>query len=76
MFRNVVVNRLQDNKLISFVHLRLYFADIKIIYSFLKVSCYNLYMVLYLYMVHASQEGKGTDLLISQNVSLNKNITL
>ena len=32
--RNVIENCLQDNKLISSVHLRLYLADIKIICSF------------------------------------------
>ena len=52
-FRNVIENRLQDNKLISFVHLWFYFADINTVCSFLKISCHNLYMV------HISQEGRG-----------------
>ena len=44
--------------MISFIHLWLYFAGIKIVCSFLKLSCI-------LYMVHASQKGGGISILIN-----------
>ena len=49
-FRNILENHQEGNRLISFVHFWLYIAGIKIVCSFLKSSCYNLYMV------HASQK--------------------
>ena len=54
ILKNVLENRLENNKMISFVHLLLYFAGIEIVSSFLKLSCYSLYMV------HASPKGKGS----------------
>ena len=44
-FENILENRLEDNRWISFVHLLLHFAGIKIIGSFFKLNCYNFYMV-------------------------------
>ena len=40
-YRIVLGNQLEDNRLIYFVNLSLYFAGIKIIRSFLKLSCYT-----------------------------------
>ena len=40
-FQNVLENCLKDNRLIYFVHLWLYFAGTKIVYSFLKLSLHG-----------------------------------
>ena len=38
-------NRLEDIRLISFIHEWLYFTGIKIVCSLLKLNCYNLYVL-------------------------------
>ena len=52
-FRNVLENHLKSIRLIFFVHVGLYFVEIKIVCSFFKLSYYNLYII------HASQKGGG-----------------
>ena len=53
-FKFIIIfeNRLEDNILISFVHLWLYFSGFEIVCSFLKLRFYNLHML------HASHKGR------------------
>ena len=57
-FRNVIENRQEGTKLISFVHLWLYFAGIIIVCSFLKVSSCDLYMI------HASEKVEDETVIL------------
>ena len=52
-----IENHLENNRMISFVHLWLSFADVKIVCSFFKLSCHNLYVV------HASQKEGDCDII-------------